>query len=237
MPARSGTQAASYVSRYGREESLPGGWELRPGFFGYLLIDSDKVVAGEFKCKVADADGATQFSWVARQLDKDGDFVMLFREDDRREHRRLLGNLPTPSATYSSATKVPSRGLTDEEVGCSVAKTLAAAVANAIAQDRVDNGEGGLLNSFVIEFASKARDEAVQSALGDLFRCLSTQQVAATRRLICVCLDGELTVNRYNEQDAKERLISRLRQQDPEFGMAVEVADVVYRIMQANRSR
>ena len=127
-----------------------------------MLIDSDKVVAGEFKCKVADADGATQFSWVARQLDKDGDFVMLFREDDRREHRRLLGNLPTPSATYSSATKVPSRGLTDEEV-VSVAKTLAAAVANAIAQDRVDNGEGGLLNSFVIEFASKARDEAVQA--------------------------------------------------------------------------
>jgi hypothetical protein len=124
---------------------------------------------------------------------------------------------------------------TDEEVGHGIAKVLAAAVAHAIAVDRAEKSEGGLLDSFVIELARKARDEATQSALGDLFPGLSITEAAIARRVICLALDGELAVYRYNEQAAKVRLIEQLRRQKPAFGMAAEVADFIDRVAQANR--
>jgi hypothetical protein len=87
-------QVVSCVNRFGLEQPMSATWDVKPGFYGYLPVNCNKLVARELKCNLVDGDGTTQIRWVARQLDDDGDFVLLFQEDNRREHRRLLGKVP-----------------------------------------------------------------------------------------------------------------------------------------------
>jgi hypothetical protein len=114
-----------------------------------------------------------------------------------------------------------------------VTKVVAAVVAHAVAVDRVNNGQGGLFDALVIQVARKARDEVIQSAMTDLFPSLTSAEASAARLVICLALDGELTIDRYNQAAARERLAAELRRRNPDFAMAAEVADFIAKVAAA----
>lgn len=232
-------EAIRYVDSSGREVAISTTFAVKAGNAGYIIVDSAKVPAREFRCRLVSSDGATQIRWQANVLDSDGDFVVTFGDGDLREHRRLLGKATSPShfVTARTAMKSGPRKPTDEEVGQGIAKILGAAVAHAVAVDRVQNGEGGLLDGLIIETARSARDAAIKSALDDLFLGLSRDESVTAGRMVCLALDGRLTLDEYNEQAAKDRLIEQLRAGDPDFAAAAEVADFIYRVARAARSR
>jgi hypothetical protein len=227
-------RGVSFVDALGSRQELNGAWKLKSGFYGYLGRDGNtKLVARELTLSLVDEDGSTEIRWVANTLDVDGDFVLMVRPEDVTEHRRLLGKTASTTTTSSPWTFETSRGPTQEELGRGVTKVVAAVVAHAIAKDRAENGEGGLFDALLIQVALRTRNEVIQSALTDLFPSLSSEEVSGARLVICLAMDGELSVDRYSQAAARERLAAELRRRDPDFAMAAEVADFIAKVAAA----
>jgi hypothetical protein len=50
-------------------------------------------------------------------------------------------------------------------------------------------------------------------------------------------LDGELTLENFVEETAKEEILNQLKKLDPDLGGAAEVADFIWRVLSGGKSR
>jgi len=218
-----------YTDASGTERRLEGGYDLKAGAYTYLLVGDDKIVGKKFVCDVATDDGATNWIWNAAGLDANGNVILQFTEGNFASHLKTLGK--TPPVVRASNFTPRADGPSEEQVKKGLVKILGAAVANAVAQEQPD----GFFEALIVEAARKARDEVIESAIGDLFPQLSATEKAGTRRVIALSLDGRLTVDRFNAETAREQIIELLRREDREFGRAAEVADFIGQVHRSRR--
>ncbi len=136
------------------------------------------------------------------------------------------GDFRTARAVASAPA---STGPTDEQFQNAVVKILGAALANAIAGGEPKD----FAETIIVEVARSARDELVQSALEDLFVASTRADRRAAGHAICLALDGKLNIGNLRDRQAQDAIAAWLRKENPQMGNTVEVADLVYRVMQA----
>jgi hypothetical protein len=142
----------------------------------------------------------------------------------------LLGLAPPAAAQFQAGD---ATGPDEQAVQRGIAKILLAALANVAAQEQPkDLGE-----AIAQQLAIRLRDEAIQSAVGDLYPQLTPAQRQGVRRVICLALDGRLNLENLDRQAARDRLMGQLRQANPDASAAAEVADFIYRVHLAYRAR
>jgi hypothetical protein len=94
-----------------------------------------------------------------------------------------------------------------------------------------------LLDRLLSEGSRLLRDKFIESALKDAFPRLVGSHVRAARRAISLYLDGELTLENFVEETAKEEILNQLKKLDPDLGGAAEVADFIWRVLSGGKSR
>lgn len=159
--------------------------------------------------------------------------------DDPGDLRTVaVGGAAAGNGTYSSNyTPAPgvggnTGGPTNEQIQQAVTKVIAAAVANAVAQQN-DNGDLG--RALIIGLARKARDELIQSALADAFPNIPDADRRTLGYAASLALDGQLTAGNLSEAQAKGALKEWLKKQNPDMKYVVEGADFLYGVMKSRR--
>jgi hypothetical protein len=221
----------SYTDSSGTVRTLTGSWELKPGFFGYLTVGKDKIVARKIEYDLVTADGRTNgWSCTCRALDKDGDFSSSFTPENIADHRKALGKaVPAGGVQPAAAAKGP----TDEQIGRGVVKVLGAALFHEATKKDIRTAGDAL----AVEFARSARDELIKSATDDLFPQLTAAERRTVSQMVCLAFDGRLTGPNLKQAEAKAALSEYLRKQNPDIALAAEVADFLYRVQQSANGR
>jgi hypothetical protein len=145
--------------------------------------------------------------------------------------------MPRPPSPVVGA---PGAGPTPEAAKRALGKIVGAIVAEAVAKGKMrkpKNFAEALTQEALRQGAIRVRDELIESALKDAFPGRPLRQIQAARRVISLDLDGKLSVRNFNRLQAKEDLLAELRKYDPGTAGAAEVADFIYDVMQAHRSR
>lgn len=217
-----------YVDSLGATQTLTGEWKLKPGFYGYLKFGptQDKIVARKITYDLVTADGKTvNWSCESIRLDADGDFSSQFTSENLASHQKLLGKVPVV------ALKPAPAGPSEEDVARGVLKALGAAVLHQKAkQVPKDFGE-----AFVIELARTGRDELIKSAVDDLFPQIAAGDRATLGRLVPLALDGRLTAANLRAAESRDAIANYLKKQNPDFALAAQAADFLYRVQQGSR--
>lgn len=215
-----------YVDRLGQTRTLPVEWELRPGFYGYLThgVGQSKIVAKKIMYDLVTADGKSE-GWFCNSvaLDGDGDFSSRITAENHARHLQDLGK--TPVVTFKPAA---ARGPTEEQIASGVVKALGAAVLHQKASQVPD----GIVESFAVELARKGRDELIKSAVDDLFPQMPMKDRATLGRLVPLALDDQLTDDNLRAAEAKDAIVDYLREKNPDFALASQAADFLYRVQQ-----
>ena len=86
-----------------------------------------------------------------------------------------------------------------------------------------------IARSLGIQILVSARDEAVLSAMRDLFPNNNETDRGAVRNLLCLCMDGKLTADNWRAAQTRDALVRRLRASDPDLANAAELADFISR--------
>src|SRR5262249_47231942 len=126
----------------------------------------------------------------------------------------------------------PTKAATERAIG----KIIVAIVANAIAKSPPKRDEG-FGEAFARALAIKARDELIESALKDVFPGRPLREIQAARIVICLQVDGKLTVRNFTRAQAREDILTALKRYDTNAGSAAEVADFIYDVMEGYRRR
>jgi hypothetical protein len=218
-----------YVDARGDTHTVAGEWKLKPGDYGYLRDGPNKIVAKKITYDLVTADGKTvDWSCSSTGLDKDGDFPSQFTPDNLATHRKLLGK----GDAVKPAAPAPPAGPTDEQIGRGVLKALGVALLHQKASEPWD---GTLPHKFGIELARTGRDKLITSAVDDLFPQLPAKDRGTLGRLVPLALDGRLTAANLKAAEARDAITDYLRTQNPDFALAAQAADFLYRVQQGAR--
>lgn len=211
----------------GAETVASGSWTLKPGFFGHILDNGKKMVAGKLHFSLTTAEG-TSLNWSSTlsQLDADGDYVVQITPEVIDNHRKLLGKTPVVVLK-----PVASAGPTDEQIARGAIKALGAALLHQQAEKRA----GDIFEAIAIETARTARDELIKSAIEDLFTDMASADRATLGRLVPLALDGRLTDADLREAESKEAIIAYLQEQNPNFAYAAQAAEFLHRVQKQSR--
>jgi hypothetical protein len=222
-------QALTLACRYyldgdGNRQEVRGVWSIKPGVRGDLKDQGVELRASRFELTLVTEEGKTD--WHLKNFDSDGDLTLIVTDELLRQHRARLAP-PRAVAARGAAPRGPS----EQDKKNAVGKIIAAAVLHAIAGNEPEN----LLEAILVEAARRARDELIEGALKDVFKDRPLREIQAARRVICLSLDGKLTTAHLNEARAKEALLARLKEYDPDIGAGVQIADFIYAVSQARR--
>jgi hypothetical protein len=152
---------------------------------------------------------------------------------------RFANDLPNDMSvvriTTSASTAVPSYGVgrrpSDEQVGRAIAKIVGAVVAHAASQPEE---EDDFLTIVLKKGLQAGRDGLVESAIKEVYPQLSARELMAVRRTICLSLDGQLNEAQWARSTARDELISALQGSNPDAAAAVQIADFVGQVVEAN---
>jgi hypothetical protein len=218
-------ESETITTDQGAVTPLRATWRVEPGASVYLMLNNQKIMARKLEYKVRTGAGTSRWACTLTGADANGNFVVAFSRANLGQHVALV---------QPGAPPLGRAGGADEQaVQRAIAKILLAAVANAVGQQQPDN----LGEVIAQQLALRLRDEAILSAVGDLFPQLTPAQRQGVRRVLCLSLDGQLNLDNLDRQAARDRLMTQLRQANPDVGAAAEVADFIYRVHQANRGR
>lgn len=196
-------------------------WDLKPGASARLLTgDNNSITARHFSFKVKTTEGSTGWNSTCKTTDQFGQFKIGISEENLRSHYKTLGVAAPPAANPFAGP-----GPNDDQVKAAIVKIGAGVVAHLIAV-RANNEETTLFTAIAVGIAKKARDEAIKSALHDLFPAMTDQQARALQIIGSGVLDGEVNLDR-------ERLVQRMRQAGGDARSAAEVADLILRVRSA----
>ena len=124
---------------------------------------------------------------------------------------------------------VAQRRTRDAAIQRAITKIVGAAIANAVVNQKKD---GGLAESIARAAAQKLREVAIDSALEDIYPMMSMRERRTTRIVICLVLDGELSIRNLAAETAKEEILAELKRRDPDLAKEVEIADFIFDIFQ-----
>ena len=226
-----------YTDQFGTARTLEGKWELKAGYYGYLLTDNKKFSARKFSCDIGTAAGATNCAWTCSSLDKEGDFVTLFDDGTLAKHKEMLGKAPSPASPPYTALKpaMPAapavKGPTNDEIGRGVVKAVGALVMHQGTKKPARD----LAEQFGIELLRTGRDELVKSAVEDLFPQLTAKERKTVSGMVILGFDGRLTPANLSQAESKAALVDYLRKQNPDLALAAEVADFLSRVQAGSR--
>lgn len=215
-----------YVDALGNTQTMTGEWKLKPGFYGYLTHgpDQGKIVAKSITYDVVTADGkTTNWSSASSRLDADGDFASQFTAENLAAHQKLLGKVV--------ALKPAPAGPTDDDVARGALKALGALVLHQKAKEIPED----LFDAIAIELARTGRDELLKSAIDDLFPQAPASDRAILGRIVPLALDGRLTARNLRGAEAQDAIAAYLKKQNPDFALAAQAADFLYRVQQGSR--
>ncbi|NBO92493.1 MAG: hypothetical protein EBV06_09330 [Planctomycetia bacterium] len=215
----------SYIDENGVRQTIKGGaWTIKPDARGHLTDQGTSFTASRFDFTIQTTSGKTD--WHVNTLDADGDLTINFdRNLLARHNARLVPPLRLAGAGGGGA------GPTPREVEAAVGKIIGAAVAQAIASQEPEN----VFQALLIEAARRVRDELVEGALKDVFSDRPLHEIQAARRVISLGLDGKLSVDALNREQAREALLGRLKAIDPDIGAGAQIADFIYTVLQARK--
>jgi hypothetical protein len=207
------------------KKPAPLSWTIKAGEYVYLQDGGNKIYAVKFTAKVHASGKVSEWLWTSNGPDGNGYFTAAFTQDNLRHH---LGE--------KVVVQQPQAGPTQEQQLNAVAKIVAAALAQALAEKVVKDAraagrEPALGEVLAVGLAKTFRDAAIKSAIQDLFPRVTPRQSGGIQGLISGAIDGRL-----NYQN-KNQVIDDLRRIDQDLGDLAVIADFIYATHQASRKR
>jgi hypothetical protein len=227
----------AWYDAFGTKQSIKGGsWSVKAFSNGYLNDLGKPFYASRVEFTITTTEGST--NWYSTAFDRFGNLTVTVDADVLKRHLAMLPGRVMPVAPVVVAPRpvVPAAGPTKAAVERATGKIIGAILANAIAKSppKPDEGFGA---AFARALAIKARDELIESALKDVFPGRPLREIQAARIVICLQVDGKLTVRNFNRAQAREDILTALKRYDTNAGSAAEVADFIYDVMEGYRRR
>jgi hypothetical protein len=138
---------------------------------------------------------------------------------------------PVATTTALAQTPASSTKFDDEASKRAVVKILGAGIAHAASQGESDDFGEAILRAL----AARLRNELVESAMTDVFPKMSASEARAARLVICLALDGNLNLQKLNQQQSKEELIAKLKEANPQIGNAADIADFIGEVLRSRK--
>lgn len=205
------------------EYPLSRAWTFKPGDFLYLTDSANqKIQAKKINYTVRTPGKTSRWNSVSPGPDANGYFVAEFSQQNLQTH---LGGVVVAGFRGGN-------GPTQQQMENGAVKIVLACVAHAIAKQAAEAPNAGFAEFLALQLAINVRDQAIRSALNDLFPGLSPRQSSDLQRLISPATDGRLNLNNLDQQQAKQRLAADLRAIDPNLANVAVIADFIFTIHQ-----
>jgi hypothetical protein len=225
-------EAESIRDGLGLDNPIRLKWTVKPGDYTYLADQNNvRIQATRFSYRVQTPGKTSRWSCNSNGPGANGSFTVEFTPENLRTH---TGEVLVMRPPFQPP---PQNGPTQEQMNAAGGKVILAVIAHAAAREVVRKNPNGIAEQIAEGIAKGVRDEAMRSALRDLFPGLTQGQSRDIQTLLSGAADGRLNIRNLGQQEAKQRLINDLRSRNPDLADAAAVAEFIYVIHQLGQQR